>query len=121
MGRFFLFICLSGGLKDRFFGVFFPPNPKEGIPDVLARGPIIPVFTVPDTFHSALLFYGFLRIPVSPNSLLDIVEFSENPASGYDSRLVAMGKHQQLQKWMLDLLEVGTPGKYFRGKKTPFQ
>ena len=33
---FFLFICLSQGLKDSFFAVFFPPNPKAGILDVLA-------------------------------------------------------------------------------------
>jgi len=44
VGRFFLSICLSGGLEDSFFAGYFPPNPQEGILDLLARASIIPVF-----------------------------------------------------------------------------
>ena len=50
VSRIFLFICLSGGLRDKFFlAVFFSPNPKEEF-WMPSAGPIIPVFTVARVF-----------------------------------------------------------------------
>jgi len=45
-GSFFFFFCLKLGLRRSLFAVRSPPYPREGISNVLARGPIIPVSTV---------------------------------------------------------------------------
>jgi len=55
-GYFFFFICLELGLKRPLFAVRSPPYPREGISNVLARGPILPVSTVVYLEYSASLF-----------------------------------------------------------------
>ena len=45
-GVFFVFLCLSEGLRSSFFAVFFTPIPEWGILDYIAQGLIIRDSTV---------------------------------------------------------------------------
>ena len=49
-GSFFFFFCLKLRLRRSLFAVRSPPYPREGISNVLARGPIIPVSTSTVTY-----------------------------------------------------------------------
>ena len=48
---FFFLFCLKPGLRGPVFAVRSPPYPREGISDVLARGPIVPVLEVVSPFR----------------------------------------------------------------------